>query len=98
MNTTVQDAWLDPSSSLTDPDLKRFKLTTMTDVENLADQMDEDISLRTLATSHPLDPDAEESVSTASVATTDRARHRHELERRGETLASHVQQQTQGCA
>ena len=54
---------LDPSSSSTDPDPKRFKPTTMTDVENLAEQMDEDIFLRTLATSHPLDREAEENVS-----------------------------------
>ena len=40
---------LDPSSSSTDPDPKRLKPTTMTDVENLAEQMDEDTSLRTLA-------------------------------------------------
>ena len=34
----------------------------MTDVENLADQMDEDTFLRTTATSHPLDLDVEENV------------------------------------
>ena len=54
---------LDPSSSATDPDPKRLKLTTMTDVENLANHMDEDTSLRTPATSHPLELDAEENVS-----------------------------------
>ena len=35
----------------------------MTDVENLADQMYEDINVRTLATSHPLDPCTEENVT-----------------------------------
>ena len=65
---------LDRSSSFTDPDPTRLKPTTVTDVENPADQMDEDTSLRThfsqnIATSHPLDPDARENVSeTARVA------------------------------
>ena len=54
---------LDPSSSATDPDPKRLKLTTMTGVENLANHMDEDTSLQTPATSHPLELDAEENVS-----------------------------------
>ena len=54
---------LDPTSTSTDPDLKRFKPISMTDVENLAEQVDEHTSLRTLATSHPLDPEAEENVS-----------------------------------
>ena len=57
---------LDPSSSSTDPDPKRFKPTIMTNVENLAEQMDEDTSLRTPATSHPLVLDAEENVSKKS--------------------------------
>ena len=34
----------------------------------------------------------------ASAATADRARYHHELERRGEHLASHILLQTQGCA
>ena len=54
---------LDPSSSSADPDPKRLKPATVTNVENPADQMDKDTSLRTPATSHPLDPDAEENVS-----------------------------------
>ena len=49
---------VDPSSSSTD-----LKPTTATDVERSADQMDEDTSLRATATSHPLEPDAEEKVS-----------------------------------
>ena len=56
----------DPSSSSTDPDPKRFKPTIMTNVENLAEQMDEDTSLRTPATSLPLVLDAEENVSKKS--------------------------------
>ena len=54
---------LGPSSSLADPNTKRFKPSNVTDAENPADRMDVDTSLRTLATSHPLDPDAEENVS-----------------------------------
>ena len=54
---------LDPGSSSTDPDPERIKPTTMTDVEILTEQMDEDTSLRTLATSRPLDPDVEEHVT-----------------------------------
>ena len=42
---------VDPCSSSTDPDPKQSKITTMTDVENLAEEMDEDTSLRTPATS-----------------------------------------------
>ena len=53
----------DPSSSSTDPDPRRLRRTTVTDVETPAHQMDEDTSLRTPATSHPWDPDAEENVS-----------------------------------
>ena len=49
---------LDPSSKSTDSDPKRLKPTTETDVEKTADQMVEDTSLRTPATSHPLEPDA----------------------------------------
>ena len=33
----------------------------MTDVESLAEQVDENTSLRTPETSHPLEPDAEEN-------------------------------------
>ena len=53
----------DPGSIATDPDPKRLKPTTMTDVENLANHMDQDTSLGTPATSHPLELDAEENVS-----------------------------------
>ena len=49
---------LDPSSSSTDA-----KPCVATDVENSADQMDEDPSLRAPAISHPLEPDAEENDS-----------------------------------
>ena len=53
---------LGPSASSTGPDPKWFKPATMTDMENMAEQTAEDTSLRTPATSHPLDPDAEETV------------------------------------
>ena len=49
---------LDPSWSSTN-----VKPATATDVENSADHIDEDTSLRALAISHPLKPDAEEHVS-----------------------------------
>ena len=48
---------LDPSSSSTD-----LEPATATDVESSADQMD-DTSLRSPATSHPLEPEAPENVS-----------------------------------
>ena len=54
---------VDTSSNSTDPDPKRLKPTTATDVESSEDQMDEHTSLRTLATSHPFEPDAEQIVS-----------------------------------
>ena len=54
---------LDPSSSSTDPEPKRTKTTSVTDNENLADPMHVDNFQRTPATSHPLEPDADENVS-----------------------------------
>ena len=48
---------LDSSSSSTD-----VQPGVATDVENSADRMDEDTSLRAPAISHPLEPDAEEHV------------------------------------
>ena len=52
---------LDPSSTSTDPDPKGLNLATVTDVETPAGQMDQDTSLSTPTTSHPLDPDAEKA-------------------------------------
>ena len=69
---------LDPSSSSMDPEPKRTKTTSVTDTNNLADQMDEDNFQRTPATSHPLEPVDDENVS-------ERARvARHVLHIRGE--------------
>ena len=48
------------------PNRNDFKPTMKTDVANLAEQVDEDTSLRTPATSHPLVLDAEENVSKKS--------------------------------
>ena len=50
---------LDPSSSSTDHDPNRFRRAAMT-WKTWRTRWDENISLRTPATSHPLDPDAEE--------------------------------------
>ena len=55
-----------PSSSSTDLDPRRCKLATMF-VEKLAGWMDQDTSLRTPATSHPLDLDAEGNVKSCKI-------------------------------
>ena len=69
---------LDPSSSSMDPEPKRTKTTSVTDTNNLADQMDEDNFQRTPATSHPLEPVDDENVSERSRVA------RHVLHMRGE--------------
>ena len=60
---------LNPSSSSTDPELKRTKTTTVEDAENASERMDVDNFQRTPATSHPLEPVGDENVpKTARVA------------------------------
>ena len=53
---------LDPSSSSTDPNPKRSKITSLTDDDSLANQMDEDNFQRGPATSHQLEPVDDENV------------------------------------
>ena len=54
---------LDPSSSSTDPNPKRSKITSVTDNDSLANQLDEDNFQRGPATSHQVESVDDENVS-----------------------------------